>query len=643
MPSTQHLCILLLVNACLPAGNLILGADDRPNILWITAEDMSPALGCYGDTYATTPNIDKLATESVRYSHAFATNPVCSPSRSCLITGVYATSLGTQHLRADFPIPGFIKGFPSFLRKAGYHTTNNVKTDYNTGSAKRLIAESWNENSATAHWRTRKPGQPFFAVFNDMTSHQSRTMVWPYEKFQREIQSQLPKKLIHDPTKAPVPPYYPDTPIVRRTIARFHDCVTLMDRNTGRILKQLEEDGLDKNTIVFFYSDHGSGLPRHKRLTLDSGLHVPLLIRFPKKYRHLAPAKPGETINRLVSFIDFPATVLSLLGLPIPDYMQGQPFLGKSTTRSRTHVHGARDRVDEAYDFTRSVRGKRYLYVRNYIPHTSYNQPSFYSDLGEIRDEITRLAREENLNPIQKTYAGPDRPREALFDTIQDPQNLRNLAESPKKEHQQVLKQLRKLQTDWSRETRDLGFYPEEYIWTSIRKHRTTPYEFAKAREHFPDPAAMKAAENIGNPDINLDDTLALLGKDDPVLQFWGLIALGGGDLCESCFDDLRYVMGEEHPDYVRTEAAALLAKHDQPEGLDVLRKTLRKPDPDTVLRAARAIELLGTKARPIIPDMHQARDKWKSVKEGSIPMFIWFSLETALQNLGQEVQNPGL
>ena len=619
-------------------------AGERPNILWITAEDMSPSLGCYGDNYATTPHIDKLAKESVRYTHAFATNPICSPSRSCLITGVYSTTLGTQHLRSDFPIPDFIKGWPAFLREAGYHTANNVKTDYNTGSSKRLISESWTENSATAHWRHRKDkDQPFFAIFNDMTSHQSRTMVWPYEKFQKEIQSRLPKKLIHDPMKAIVPPYYPDTPVVRRTLARFHDCVTVMDRNTGRILRQLQEDGLEKDTIVFFYSDHGSGLPRHKRLTLDSGLHVPLLVRFPRKYQHLAPAKPGESIDRLVSFVDFPPTVLSLLNIDIPLYMQGKPFLGKNTAPPRTHVYGARDRVDEAYDFTRSVRGKRYLYVRNHIPHISPNQPSFYSDLGEIRDEITRLDKEENLNEHQLSYAGTQRPREALYDTVKDPQNLHNLINSDVPSHRKALNHLRRLHQKWTTDTRDQGFYPEEYIWENIRGKNTTPYEFAKSQKEFPSARILKAAELVGNPDVNLDQLLGLLGEKDPLLQYWGLIALADGDLCETCFDDLRYTLGEEHPSYVRTSAAAILAKHDQAEGLTLLRKTLKDKDPDTVLRAARAIEMLGTKARPAIADIHTARDKWKATNKGSIPMFIWFSLETALHNLGEKVENAGL
>ena len=642
-PMTRQALTTLLAALLLPAW---LAAADRPNILWITAEDMSPALGCYGDTYASTPHIDKLATQSVRYTHAFATNPVCSPSRSCLITGVYATTLGTQHLRADFPIPDFIQGWPSFLRAAGYYTTNNVKTDYNTGSAKRLIQESWNQNSATAHWRNRKGAdleKPFFCVFNDMTSHQSRTMVWPYEKFQKEVQGQLPAGRIHDPARAPVPPYYPDTPLVRKTLARFYDCVSVMDQNTGTLLRQLEEDGLAEDTIVFFYSDHGSGLPRHKRLTLDSGLRVPLLIRFPEKYKHLAPAKAGTATDRLVSFVDFPPTVLSLLDLPIPSYMQGQSFLGAKATAPRTHIYGARDRVDEAYDLTRAVRDHRYLYVRNYLPHISYNQPSFYSDLGEIRDEITRLAKEKKLQPAQLAYAGPTRPREALFDTLADPHNLHNLIGSRNPAHQQARKALAQKLSRWMEKTRDLGFHPEEYLWEKTAQNNSTPYELARDKV-IANTTVRQAAERAGDPDANLDDLLALLGKDDPLQQYWGLLALGGTDLCESCFEDLRYTLGDEHPGYIRTEAAALLAQNDQPEGLAHLRRTLRHNDPDTVLRAARALELLGDKARPAIPDMHAARDHWKADQsETSIPLFIWFSLEMALERLGEKVENAGL
>ncbi len=265
---------------------------DRPNILWITAEDLSPDLGCYGNAYATTPYLDQLAQEGVRYTHAFASAPVCSPARSCLITGVYATSLGTQNLRSDFPIPDRIVGFPKFLREQGYYCSNNVKTDYNTADAKRLTQESWDESSATAHWRNRAEGQAFFSVFNLMETHQSRTCVWSFEEFEEKIGSQLTPAARHDPEEAPVPPYYPDIPIVRSTLARYYDCISVMDLKVGQLLKQLEDDGLADSTVVFFYGDHGAGLPRGKRVLFDSGLRVPLLIRVPPRFAHECPRFP---------------------------------------------------------------------------------------------------------------------------------------------------------------------------------------------------------------------------------------------------------------------------------------------------------------------------------------------------------------
>jgi len=220
---TLRLTTSLFIGALCAAAQVAGAAADRPNILWITAEDMSPTLGCWGDDYAITPNIDKLATESIKYTNAFATAPVCSPARSCLITGCYASTLGTQRLRSDFPLPDSIQGFPTFLRQQGYYCTNNVKTDYNTGNAEEIIKASWDESSATAHWRARQEGQPFFAIFNQMDSHQSRTMVNPYKQFQANIQSQLTQEEIHDPNKAPLPPYYPDTPVVRHHRLRQHD------------------------------------------------------------------------------------------------------------------------------------------------------------------------------------------------------------------------------------------------------------------------------------------------------------------------------------------------------------------------------------------------------------------------------------
>ena len=446
-----------------------------PNILWITAEDMSPYLGCYGDEFATTPNLDRFARESVRYTRAFAAAPVCSPSRACLITGITTVSLGAHQMRSAFPIPDRVKAFPSYLRKTGYFTSNNVKTDYNNGAAQRLIAEAWNESINDAHWRSnqREEGQPFFSVFNDMSTHQSRTTVWPHEVFIREIQSKLAEEQIHDPMKVPLPPYYPDTPLIRKEWARMYDCVTVMDRNTGRLLKELEEDGLADNTIVFFYSDHGTGMPRGKRMLHDSGMRVALMVRFPRRYQHLAPSPPGTVNEELVSFVDFPATVLNLVGLKKKDYMQGRIFLGQNRDSERDYIYGCRDRVDEVFECARSLRSRKYLYIRNYHPHLSHNQPSVFSDLGRTRQEINRLAKNnpQTMNKVQLDYAGPDKPVEAFYDCDSDPQNLINLLEGTMTTVQQeALREHRRAYRAERLKLRDPGAIPEDEMWRWVRK-----------------------------------------------------------------------------------------------------------------------------------------------------------------------------
>lgn len=603
-------------------------AADQPNILWLTCEDMSANLGCWGDTYATTPHIDRLASQSVRYTNAFATNPICSPTRSCLITGVYATSLGTQSLRSRFPIPESITGFPAYLRRAGYYTTNNVKTDYNTSREPDIIRESWDECSAKAHWRNRKPGQPFFAVFNSMLTHQGPTTVLPYEQFQKQVQSQLTPAERHDPAHAPLPPYYPDTPITRRTIARYYDCITAMDKQVGRLLEELETAGLADDTIVFFYSDHGAGMPRHKRLVLDSGLHVPLLVRFPEKYRHLAPAGPGQTLDRLVSFVDFAPTVLSLVSLPIPSYMQGVPFLGTETGEPRQYVFGARDRVDEAYDLTRSVRDARYLYVRNYMPHVSYNQPEGYSDQAEVRQEITRLAREGKLNAVQMAYAGPGKAIEELYDTQADPHQIENLADSAA--HREILERLRSAQRQWRVETRDLGFLPEYEM--ARRSAGTTPYEIARQSEAYPQQRIVAAAELVGRRDAVLEQA-ALLEDADAAVRYWAIVGLrAAGDHSDAIVE--RIAAATKDPSAsVRIEAAGAMAALGDRPAVRLLAEELRGTDPHAVIHAARTLQLLGEKSRPALETMKAVARKAHG-EQGDVALYLGFALDPVIKAL---------
>jgi len=610
-----------------------------PNILWITAEDMSPTLGCYGDAFATTPQIDRLAAEGVVYENAFATAPVCSPARSCLINGLSATSQGTHQMRSAFPIPAFMAGFPSFLRKQGYYTSNNVKTDYNSGNYREIIEASWDESSASAHWRKRAEGRPFFSVFNLMTTHQSRTMVWPYGQFVGEVQGKLSHDEIHDPAEVPLPPYYPDTPVVRKTVARYYDCVTAMDNEVGAILQQLEDDGLADETIVFFYSDHGSGMPRHKRALLDSGMKVAMVVRFPEKYQHLAPGKPGSRTDRLVNFADFGPTALSLAGVGIPGYMEGKAFLGKAAVAPREYAHGHRDRVDEVLDLARSVRDKRYLYIRNFMPHLGYNQPTAWPDLGEIRHEFYRLADPSKMSKAQWHFARPTRELEELYDCQADPMNLDNLAGSG--EHQEVLEKMRKQLFDHIRDSRDLGFVPEALAWEITGG--TTQWELGRGGHADYGQAPVVAAAQVGQGTER--DFIANLTHEVASVRYWGAVGLTGREaISPQAVKALDAALSDDVAN-VRIEAANALARHGHTDqSIPVLAAALEGENLAAVQHAARAIELLGDKAKAALPAVKACDERMKVIRPpGTSPidvdpvkdkaMFVLFSTEAFIKS----------
>lgn len=632
----SYACPLLMLASLGLAAESMAGerAGKRPNLLWITAEDLSPNLGCYGDAYARTPRLDLLARESVRYTQAYATAPVCSPARSCLITGVYATSLGTQHLRSLFPIPEDFRGFPSYLRAAGYYCSNNAKTDYNTANEAAIIAASWDESSPRAHWRNRRPGQPFFSVFNLMVTHQSRTSVWPYPQFEELINTLLAPAERHDPARAPVPAFYPDTPVARRSLARYYDCIAAMDKEVGRILDELAAEGLAEETIVFFFGDNGMGMPRGKRTLYDTGLREPLLIRVPAKWRHLAPAAPGQVVDRLVSFVDFAPTVLSLAGLPIPAHMQGVAFLGPQEGTPREYVFGARDRVDEAFDVARSVRDRRYLYIRNYMPHLSWNQPEGFSDAADLRQEITRLAAAGELNAAQLTYAGKSRPLEELFDTLADPQQVRNLAGSP--EHRGALERLREVHLRWVQETRDLGFLPEAEVWA--RLEGSTPWALGGDAARYPQQRLLETAALVGRHDA-VAQQIERLADPDAGVRYWAAVGLrAAGQDAEPARGALRKGLGDVSPS-VRIEAAGALAALGEPQAaIPLLASELQSPQLDNALHAARTLQLLGAAARPALPAMKSVL-KAAREHESRAPqyLFLQFSIQAALRKLEPE------
>jgi N-sulfoglucosamine sulfohydrolase len=612
-----------------------------PNILWITAEDMSPTLGCYGDRFATTPNLDKFAARSLRYTNAFASAPVCSPSRSCLINGLPATSQGTHNMRSSFPIPKDMEGFPTLLRKHGFYTTNNVKTDYNSANFESIIASSWDESSPTAHWRNSIGDKPFFSVFNLMTSHQSRTMVWPYEKFQQEVQAKLEPEVIHHPSKVPLPPYYPDTPIIRKHLARYYDCVAVMDKEVGAILAQLKEDQLEEDTIVFFFSDHGSGMPRHKRALLDSGMRVALMVHVPDKWKHLSNTESGTT-DQLVSFQDFAPTVLNLLSIRIPTYMEGKPFLGQNSHQHQ-YLYGHRDRVDEVLDTARSIRSKRYLYIRNFQPHLGYNQPTAWPDLGEIRHEFYRLSKSSSLTPPQRHFVSPTRPVEELYDCIADPNNLNNLIHSENPEYQAATQTLREALFANIKKTRDLGFLPEACLWDLCPD--TTPYELARngTKFNYDQARLVNAATNVGVAS-NLE-FLHSLQSEDANVRYWAAMGFAASsELSVEAVRALEKALSDESIS-VRIESANALARHGHlKNSIPLLAASLESKNLAAVQHAARTIELLGSTAKTALPAMKKCDERMKVIRPpGTSPvvvqpdkdaaMFILFSTEAFIRD----------
>ncbi len=561
----------------------------RPNIVWITSEDLSPVLGCYGDRYAVTPHLDRLAEQGIRYTHAFASASVCTPARSSLITGIFASSLGTQHLRGPQPLATNVRCFTEYLREAGYYCSNNVKEDYNFATPK----TAWDESSRTAHWRNRQNGQLFFSVFNLMTTHQSRIR-FPEDQF-RKLTARLEPSQRHDPQRALLPPYYPDTPLVRHDVAQLYDLVTAADRQVQDLLDQLKEDGLSDNTIVFYYADHGTGMPRHKRWLYDSGIRVPLIIRFPNEYRYLAPGDPGTISDRLVSFVDFAPTVLSLTGLRIPDTMQGRAFLGRQAAEPRQRVFAIRDRVDEVVEMSRTVRERRYQYLRNFLPHRPRMQHSDYSERTPTRKEFRRLAAEDKLTGAARDFLSPVKAPEELYDTVTDPHQIHNLAADPK--YHDILVRLRNDLHQWMIRTRDTGLLPE--IEMLARSVGGSPYDMALDAGRFDPAATLAAAELVGRGPAVCDQMSELLTSSDAALRYWaatGLAALGSD--ARPARAALLSAMKDDAPHVQFAAAEALCNLGDEAHAVPVLTAGLEDDSPLVRLYAAAALVSVGSAAQ---------------------------------------------
>jgi arylsulfatase A-like enzyme len=563
-------------------------AAKLPNILWITSEDNGPHLGCYGDQYATTPNLDALAKKGMMYTRAISNAPVCAPARTTIISGLYPPSTGAEHMRSMTRLPASFKMYPVYLRELGYYCTNNSKEDYNLMKE----GEVWNESGRKGHWRNRPEGSPFFAIFNFTISHESKIRKRPHQQ-------------IHDPANVRIPAYHPDHPEVRKDWAQYYDMITEMDKMVGDKLKELKDDGLEDDTIVFYYGDHGSGMPRNKRWPFFSGLNVPLIVHLPKKWAHLASPdfEVGGSSDRRVGFVDLAPTLLSLAGQKPPAHLQGHAFLGKHQAPPQEYGYGFRGRMDERYDMVRSVIGRQYIYIRNYMPHKLYGQHVGYMFVTTTTQVWKRLFDEGKLNEAQSHF-WKVKPPEELYDLENDPDEVNNLINS--KNHAQILKKMRQAHLDHIKKIIDVGFLPEGEIHE--RSQGSTPYEMART-EKYPFQRIMIAADLASG--LSSWATKPLIGylKDkDSAIRYWGAMGLlmrakqgvsAAGKQLEDALDDNSL--------YVRVIAAEALGKYGSKKQVKKAVKTLGEiVDPVKngcfpSMLAMNAIDHLDDKSKPLL------------------------------------------
>ncbi|TWU59247.1 Sulfatase [Rubripirellula tenax] len=577
-------CLLLAALACAAENHG--DRPDRPNILWIVAEDHGPHMGCYGDNFATTPNVDKLARRGMCFDFAWSNAPVCASARTTLWSGLYGTSTGGEHMRSMVEMPANKKMFPQLLREVGYYCVGNGKEDYNFAKPD----EMWDESPHRAHWNQCPDGRPFFAYFNHTESHEGKI---------HDIKDQSD----HDRSKVRVPAYHPDHPAVRGEWARYYDSVTAVDTEAGKRLAELTKSGLNEDTIVFYFADHGAGLARNKRWPNNAGLHVPVVVYFPEKHQHLAPPEyqPGGRSDRLISFVDFAPTMLSIAGIQPPDWMQGHAFAGERPAPAQPFVHGFRGRMDERIDLVRSVFDGRYVYLRNYMPHLSQGQrvESQIRLSHSSTHAWRKLYDAGKLNATQSLFWTAPKAPEELYDLKSDPDEVHNLADSP--QHQDALLKLRTAQRNHAARIRDVGFIPEQERFQLAE----SPYDFGHDEQRYAFTRVLETAElasMLKNEAVpQLRDRLS---DADPIVRFWaamGLVMRGDNAIAAS-ESELLNALTDASPD-VQIAAAWAIVKHGSDSvatrGLNILAEYAPRDRNNTLLSMAAltALDDCGTKA----------------------------------------------
>ncbi|CAN5822461.1 sulfatase [soil metagenome] len=560
----------LILAIALIIGTLSARGADRPNILWLVCEDSSVNwIGCYGNSEAKTPNIDAFAKTGFRYTHVYASAPVCAAQRSTWITGVNSISMGTHPMRSRYAIPhDQIKYYPDCLRASGYYTANHSKTDYNIGG--RDDKDCWDSNVTDA-WNKRKPGQPFFQVINFEQSHES--------KAQGDVTGTR-----HSPGEVTLSKYHPDEMGIRMNYAKYYDAVENMDTEIGKALAELDKAGLADDTIVIFNSDHGGVLPRSKRFLFDSGLHVPLIIRIPDKYKNLWPASaPGTTVDRLVSFLDLPKTWLNLTGSEVPAVMQGHIFMGPQAEPEPEYVYSFRERMDERFDNQRAVRNKRYAYIKNYMPYVPWGQHLDY--LWKM--VATRTWEEAYKKHLTDEVTGrffTVKPVEELYDMDADPDNVVNLADEP--EHQQTLVTMRAKLREWQLSIHDSGLLPEAERDRRATANNTTMYQMVRDPKLYNLPAYLDAADlALSKNTRNTAGLIDLLSSKDSGLRYWGAVGLSIlGETDATAQAALTHVLDDECGEVTAMAAWALIQSGNSTQAHPALAKIIQQHAPATLM-----------------------------------------------------------
>ena len=576
-------------------------AKKLPNILWLSAEDIGPHFGCLGDPHAITPNIDRLAAEGVRYTRTFTTAGVCAPCRSGIITGMYQTTLGTHHMRCSAQLPPEIKPFPTYLREIGYYTSNKSKQDYQFKTPSGV----WDESGGKAHWRRRKDkNQPFFSVFNFTGCHESG--IASAGKYKSVTKDLKPEQRQNAKQLTTFPPYYPETRAAREDWKRNYELITAMDAWAGDLIAQLKEDGLYEDTIIFFWSDHGVGLPRGKRWLYDSGTHIPLVVRIPEKYRVDRQGQPGLQTKQLISSIDFGPTVLNLAGIEIPEHVQGRPFLGDDIPAARDFVFGARDRMDERYDIIRMVRDLRFKYIRNYEPLKTFYQYMNTPEKGATMRDLRRLHDTGKLAKIPNMFFARRKPVEELYDCDKDPHELNNLAADPK--YAKQLATMREAHLNWVKRTKDLGLIAEPII---IEREKKIGHRYGILRKGDGDAVSKRVARVAvlaSEGKKALPELVKALQDKDAAVRYWAATGIGNiGKPAKSTEAKVKPLLRDKSS-VVRTAAARALARFGNAKAaIPTLTRELDEGEQWERLHAAIVLDEMDEQARPALKAMHAA------------------------------------